>query len=549
MSNSLFSEVVLLRYDLKDSDEIKLLSEFKNNSSFLNIKPYDPNEEVSHLILAVLITTNSAHLRNKKFLKISIGHKVGFDLNLNDFSDLKNLEIFLRPFILEKKLKLIYELEKKSSVRLNVLLNKVKQNIESLGQADDIQKLFMLSQKLLSFQQDVINSFDESKINKTIQNFVQEAKLNFSAKLVRFEINQNTIDDAYTYFLPEIADNIYSLRVNFHKNDFYELTSFYFLYCSILNCFIFKKSKDDPFDDENIWREMIDLIPFPIALLSAEGEIRQHNSLFLKLGFSPRSCLDLRPRDKILINEIPYNIFRKEITHLDENKFLIVFFTESFFLKNDLNHLPNAQELGIVSSSIAHELNNPIAGVQAALSYLLLEENLNFETKEILTEMKSGASRCKQLIETFLGFSRVNISTSDLVSSNIEVCYQQAQNLLRFRTVESGIRINLDFIRYSNFKNSINPSLLTMTFYLIFGELMTMFSHHQLVWNDNQKDKIIKGELVESSQEIILNFSDFKVSEFVISKLIQNLLNIEDLVLQISDYSFRFISPKIKNDL
>lgn len=86
-----------------------------------------------------------------------------------------------------------------------------------------------------------------------------------------------------------------------------------------------------------------------------------------------------------------------------------------------------------------------------------------------------------------------------------------------------------------------------MTFYLIFGELMTAFSHQQLISNSHQKEKIISGELIESTQEICLTFSDLKVDNFVISKLVQNLLNIENLVLQLSEYSMRFISQPVKN--
>ena len=186
----------------------------------------------------------------------------------------------------------------------------------------------------------------------------------------------------------------------------------------------------------------------------------------------------------------------------------------------------------------------PIAGVQAALSLLMLTEDLNEEAKQTLTEMKNGATRCKQLIETFLGFSRAtpkNVTTIDLKLSPIEICYQQAQNLLRFRTVESGIRFSFLFIRHSEFRASVNLSLLTMTFYLILGELMTQYSHQLLVAEKNQIEKVIKGEIIESSQEIQIQLNELNISSLSLSKLIQNLLTIENFVLQVSDYSLRFI--------
>nr|MBA2406100.1 hypothetical protein [Bdellovibrionales bacterium] len=272
--------------------------------------------------------------------------------------------------------------------------------------------------------------------------------------------------------------------------------------------------------------------------------VYQHNTLFSNLNLAPTDCLAYKLREKIQVNDIPYNVFRKEVHHLDETKILFVFFTESFFLKGDNNHTPSGQELGIISSSIAHELNNPIAGIQAALSLLMLGEELNEEAKLTLVEMKNGATRCKQLIETFLGFSRANpksLTTLELQLSPVMLCYQQAQNLLRFRTVESGIRFSFEFSRHSEFRASVNLSLLTMTFYLILGELMTLYSHQLLVADKNQIEKIIKGDIIESSQEIQIQLHELNISSLSFSKLIQNLLTIENFVLQVSDYSLRFI--------
>jgi len=80
-----------------------------------------------------------------------------------------------------------------------------------------------------------------------------------------------------------------------------------------------------------------------------------------------------------------------------------------------------------------------------------------------------------------------------------------------------------------------------MTFYLIFGELMTLYSHQLLVADKNQIEKVIKGEIIESSQEIQIQLHELNISSLSISKLIHNLLTIENFILQVSDYSLRFI--------
>ena len=72
-------------------------------------------------------------------------------------------------------------------------------------------------------------------------------------------------------------------------------------------------------------------------------------------------------------------------------------------------------------------------------------------------------------------------------------------------------------------------------------ELMTLYFHQMLVARTNQIEKVIKGDIVESSQEIQIQLQELNISNLQLSKLIQNLLNIENFVLQVSDYSLRFI--------
>lgn len=404
--------------------------------------------------------------------------------------------------------------------------------------------LLEYAQALVDLEKELIQADDLSKLEKVLKHFVkvniEKSKFQFlsASDLAEITPSENFL------LLPPFKGEFISIEMNWDENDPFKLTKRLFFFYTLVNFFKSQQDIDDPFVNENLWESVLDSIPFPVALLSENGEVHQHNTLFSKLSFPPSNCLKLKLREKILINDIPYNIYRKDVHHLDQQKILFVFFTESFFLKGDGNLTPSGQELGIISSSIAHELNNPIAGIQAALTLLLLDESFNSEAKQTLVEMKNGALRCKQLIETFLGFSRANPKSLPGHESSlgmIDICYQQAQNLLRFRTVESGIRFNFQSIKHADFKAQVNPSLLTMTFYLILGELMTLYSHQLLVANKNQIEKVIKGEIVESAQEIQIQLHELNISTLSLSKLIQNLLTIENFVLQVSDYSLRFI--------
>lgn len=469
------------------------------------------------------------------------------DAVLEDSFDLRQIETLISP-LLNKKLNLIeHELTtlglkniKKFESKAKSFLAKALEDKESITTKD----LLDYSHAMVELEKELIHSDDIEKITKVIKQFakinIEKAKLQTytNSDLWKIQPSKNIL------VLPKFKGSFFCLDMNWEDEDFFRLMKRFFFFHTIVSYFSSRQEVEDPFFDEDLWEAVVDSIPFPVALLTTTGEICQHNSLFSKLSFPPTDCLKLKLREKIVINDIPYNVFRKEVFHLDEAKILLVFFTESFFLKGDGNITPSGQELGIISSSIAHELNNPIAGIQAALTFLMLDENMGEEAKTTLVEMKNGAIRCKQLVETFLGFSRVNPLTSTASQNSmspVDVCYQQALNLLRFRTVESGIRFTLVYSKHAEFRSSVNLSLLTMTFYLILGELMTLYSHQLLISDKNQIEKVIKGEIIESSQEIQIQLHELNISSLSLSKLIQNLLTIENFVLQVSDYSLRFI--------
>lgn len=467
------------------------------------------------------------------------------DAVLDDGLDLKQIERLISPALgklVKAKEDTFTTLGMKNIRKFESRARKITQK----GQEEVLTTELLLSyfQALVDLEKELIQADDISKLEKVLKQFakthIEKSKFQF---IPSGELSKVTPSESFL-LLPPFKGNFIAMEMNWNEEDHYKLFKRLFFFYTLVNYFKSQQEIEDPFFDETLWESVLDSIPFPVALLSQDAEVHQHNTLFAKLGFAPSDCLKLNLREKILINDIPYNIYRKDVYHLDQKKILFVFFTESFFLKGDGNLTPSGQELGIISSSIAHELNNPIAGIQAALSLLLLDEGLDAEAKQTLIEMKNGSLRCKQLIETFLGFSRANprnVQTFESTLTPVEICYQQAQNLLRFRTVESGIRFNFDSIKHADFRAEVNLSLLTMTFYLILGELMTLYSHQMLVANKNQIEKVIKGEIIESSQEIQIQLHELNISTLSLSKLIQNLLTIENFVLQVSDYSLRFI--------
>lgn len=549
----------LLSPDLRKDLDV-LLSQLKDAEKIEGLT--SPRKD--HLLTVDFVSENSLHLLKKgpEFRICLLDQNQGLfsfvqnineslvDAVLDDGIDLKQLEriIFPRLKSLVRTKEDIFTTLGLKNIRKFEL--KVKQATQkNLEDSFTSEGLLSFAQSLVDLEKDLIQADDLAQLEKVLKQFVknniEKAKFAFISGKDFTELNPS---DNFL-LLPPFKGEFIGIEMLWNEEDVSKLTKRLFFFNTLVHFFKSQQKVDDPFFDQLLWERVLDSIPFPVALLSETAEVHQHNTLFSKLRFSPGDCLKLELREKIMINDIPYNVYRKDVNHLNEKKILFVFFTESFFLKGDGNLTPTGQELGIISSSIAHELNNPIAGIQAALSLLLLDDSLNQEATTTLKEMKNGAQRCKQLIETFLGFSRAtprNLQTLEESLSPIEICYQQAQNLLRFRTVESGIRFNFVSSKHADFRAELNLSLLTMTFYLILGELMTLYSHQMLVANRNQIEKVIRGEIVESSQEIQIQLHELNISTLSLSKLIQNLLTIENLVLQVSDYSLRFIYSQSK---
>jgi hypothetical protein len=279
---------------------------------------------------------------------------------------------------------------------------------------------------------------------------------------------------------------------------------------------------DTSFFTIDFWKNIFAKIPYPMSVISQLGELLLYNEHFAKIGILPRECLTLKDLDHFELEKQHYQIRCFDFNFNGSPVHFFIFYASEKIINNSNN------ELGIVSSSIAHELNNPLAGVLAALSLLKIEEDWSEEAKIEIEEMINGAKRCKELVEIFLGFSK--LSPKDSRISSLKISLDQAINLLRFRMVESGLRIEMKLSNTSeNVNFDVNSSVLSMIFYLIMSELMTAFAHHRLL--TLEASPLLEGAVVGQVEQVqfILN-EDFEYEKNILhSKLLQHLLFFEKI--------------------
>ncbi len=290
--------------------------------------------------------------------------------------------------------------------------------------------------------------------------------------------------------------------------------------------------------------EAFELIPLPIILISKNGDVLNYNLAFGKLNLAPSTVARYENLDEVKIKDRSWTIKKVIYQNTRGESKLTIFFPKSSQRNRHLNS--GSQDLGIITSSIAHELNNPIAGILAALEVLMMEDYLDQEVIGELREMKQSTLRCKQLVETFLGFSKVIPLETQRNNQLLTDCFEQALNLQRFRMIESQLRINLSVTIKHPYSYPLHQPTLTMMAYLIMGEIMTSFHHLRLLENKSAKGQVIDLELFEDADNFQVKLKPRLVlNRDLSSKLLSYLMEQEKLSLSFSEDGSLIFNHKI----
>jgi hypothetical protein len=378
--------------------------------------------------------------------------------------------------------------------------------------------LYENEQRFISFLEKSVKSL---KLIKEL-NILDEEELNDKVPLSNDDIILPYPDKENTYLHVKLYTNSDIDRSNFMLSSLYiELENFQFQ----------KNRINDVQTVNELWSTAFLNLPSPVALFTENGELLLHNTLFTNLKILPKDCLNLKNGEKIDLEKNIYRVLNKSI-HLGDAHFSIYFFNSVSKDKERGNI--SSEELGIISSSIAHELNNPIAGILASISLLELEDSLCKETISSIKEMKHSAKRCQELIKVFLGFSKA--SPTKNVDTSMYSSFKHALELLRFRMIESQLRMEVGPVTEKIiFVANGNSSVRAMIFYLILNEVLSFYSQNNLISSEVQN--LAKCNFKEEAELIHISFSISieKATSILTSKLINHLLSLENLELKLTN--------------
>jgi hypothetical protein len=219
----------------------------------------------------------------------------------------------------------------------------------------------------------------------------------------------------------------------------------------------------------------------------------------------------------------------------DEPLFLNIYFNQFELKKYEqkIHENREIQELGLISSSIAHELNNPIGGVHSLLQLIKMSSQMTPEQNEEIDEMLASSLRIQTIIENLKEFSRKNEAIdikehliSDLVSTGIKAMEAQVK--------EAKIQITKSQFDEAAKMNLSSP-LFLKTIKAIIVFLIQEFKRDLV--SKNQKIKIIEVKTSQDQMGFNLDFIS-NTSRPQISESLRAIefLNIQKLLI---DQGFR----------
>lgn len=287
-----------------------------------------------------------------------------------------------------------------------------------------------------------------------------------------------------------------------------------------------KNKQEMKSDVDNVLNDVFMNLPCPVLVLDEGTNWFLSNSFFSKLNITHKQALDLASKNQITINEISYSIKRNSFFCKNKKLIVVYFINSNLFSSSTLS---SSKEVAVITSSMAHELNNPISGLKAAVEYLSSIHEVSTESKEVLLEMKRTIERCQKLTQTFLGFSKPlsHLSISNNEEIEVQNIWQQTQYLIRTRMIENGLRPQFQYELLHYFGYKLQASSLVMIFYIILNEWITSITRRQLLEGYKNKSQQVNFNLKEQTDSLMI--------EGPIGENLKNLMNSKFFLFLLSD--------------
>lgn len=211
------------------------------------------------------------------------------------------------------------------------------------------------------------------------------------------------------------------------------------------------------------WQATFNAITDPVALISPHFDIIQSNAAFQSRAKTTASGPSLGKCHRVLFDrDTPCtqcrlgHSFRIDPTRLRPESWDVasqpvqlapgdepVFFhqyldiTEQLRMERRLIEGARLAELGIIGSSIAHELNNPLGGILSFVQMMKMDMAPDHPLRPDIEEMEQGVLRCRDIVQNLLGFTR-NSTLEEKKTFDLRDSVQRALSILDLQTRSQG---------------------------------------------------------------------------------------------------------------
>ena len=114
--------------------------------------------------------------------------------------------------------------------------------------------------------------------------------------------------------------------------------------------------------------------------------------------------------------------------------------SERLRLEKSILESAKTTELGLIGGSIAHELNNPMAGIMTFLQLLMMDLKGNEPYFSDIKEMQMASERSKEIIENLLNFARKEEMSATSSADLREILFRSLK-IIEIKTKTMGIQI------------------------------------------------------------------------------------------------------------
>ena len=186
----------------------------------------------------------------------------------------------------------------------------------------------------------------------------------------------------------------------------------------------------------------------------------------------------------------------------DDNQFWVHVYedsTEQNLYEKKISQFARLEELGLISSSIAHELNNPLGGILSFLQIMKMELPAQHPFSADLNMMQETALRMKKIIEDLLIFSR---SHQEISVEPVDI-YHLTQSIL----AQFDLQFKVEKIKVS-FLAPITPLIyqVSRTRLQDSVNLILQFFLQKSVLKKNNKQSMVSLVEVKITQDQINNY-------------------------------------------